>query len=207
MLVLLLFTSAQAQEPSVWKSLSRFDFGMGIHAYSIATDDSVPAQDLNSRANLLHLGIMAGLNLPFVPIGEHMSLGFNPNIGFAVGLSGGFSNEGSQSMSLELPLYATMKFGTDATWLGAKFPVGATVGVGYHYSAFIFATTGVIVDYGLPSVMAELNFGKRRGDIGLVKIRYSLSLGSHTEHFNTDSPDDKLVFTHHSFYVLVTPGY
>jgi hypothetical protein len=201
--VLLLFCSAaHAQQQNVWKHFLRPDLGLGIHVYSLAESDTTPQQDLNSRYNTVHLGGMVGLNLPFLPIADNFSAGLNPNVALTIALSG--SGE-SQSMSIEAPVYATLKYGTDATWSGSKSIVGVTAGIGYQYTLFIFPAT--VVSYGLPSVMAEINFGKRRSDIGLIKFRYAVSLGNHIEPFTSGGTETQIVFTHHSFYLLFTPGY
>lgn len=201
----LLAVSLHAQDqPSVWKHLGRPDYALGLHFYSLSENENTAQQDLESRYNTVHLGAMAGLNLPFVPITDHLSAGLNPNIGVAFGLSGSMGPDGfdSRTISFEFPMYATIKYGTDATWAGSKTVIGASAGVGYHYTVFIIPST--VVTYGLPSVMAELNFGKRRSAMGLIKLRYSASLGSHSEDFGDDG---QIVFTHHSFYVMFTPGY
>jgi hypothetical protein len=172
--------------------------------YSLASHDSVAANDVDDRLNPTFLGVMGGLNLPVVTLAEHLSLGINPNLGLATPLSdlGGYSS----SVTVEAPLYLTLKYGTDATWDGSRTVIGASAGVGYQFTLWAFSDLSTVT-YGMPSIFGELNFGKRRSAVGLIKLRYSLSLGSHNEEFVSDGDVGQIVFTHHSFHLLFTPGY
>lgn len=200
---LLSATAASAQKPSVWKHITRPDWGLDAHFYSIADSDTTPKNDVDRRADRMHIASSLGLNLPFIEIADHFTAGLNPNIG--VGMS--FFNFDYPSFSFELPVYATLKYGTDATWAGSKSYLGAAVGIGYHYNALLF-TSGTTVGFGLPSVMAELSIGKRRSALGLIKLRYTTSLGSHTEEYTSNGAViGRMVVTQHAFHVLFTPGY
>lgn len=195
--------AAHAQKPSVWKHITRPDIGLSLHMYSIADSDTTPKNDVDRRADRVQFGSALGLNLPFVEIASNLTAGLNPNIGLGVSINDMYS----PSISIEVPVYATLKYGTDATWAGSKSYIGAAVGIGYHYNALFF-TSGTSVGFGLPSLMAELSIGKRRSTIGLLKFRYTASLGSHTEEYTSNGQVvGRMVVTQHAFHLLFTPAY
>lgn len=196
--------TAYSQSASIWKHFLRPDVALDVYFYSLAESDTAATNDLDSRSNLLHLGASVGLNLPFVEIADDFTAGLNPNIGITSSISAM-----TPILTLEVPIYATLKYNTDATWAGSKGVVGLSAGIGYHHAAFVFVESGTVVDFGMPTFMAELNFGKRRSSMGLIKLRYTSSIGSHTELFPDDNggQDGQIVFTRSAFHLLFTPGY
>lgn len=195
--------SASAQKPSVWKHITRPDWGLDAHFYSIADSDTTPKNDVDRRADRMQFGVSLGLNLPFIEIADNFTAGLNPNIGVGASLI----SFDYPSFSFELPVYATLKYGNDATWAGSKSYIGAAVGIGYHYNALFFVS-GVTTAFGLPSLMAELSIGKRRSSLGLIKLRYTTSLGSHTEEYTSNGQVvGRMVVTQHAFHILFTPAY
>jgi hypothetical protein len=200
---LLSATAASAQKPSVWKHITRPDWGLDAHFYSIADSDTTPKSDVDRRADRIQIGSSLGLNLPFIEIADNFTAGLNPNIG----LGASFLSFDDPSFSFELPIYATLKYGNDATWAGSKSYIGAAIGIGYHYNALLFMS-GTTTGFGLPSVMAELSIGKRRSSLGLIKLRYTTSLGSHTEEYTSNGVVvGRMVVTQHAFHLLFTPAY
>jgi len=196
---------------SIWKYFSRPDFGVDGFFYKIDETGQGPGVDYNSTLLILHWGMSAGFNLPFYQLGEHWSLGINPNVGIGIGSSqyDWAGNSGTASLSLEVPVFVTMKLGTDATWLGSKTAVGGTVGIGYQYSDFISLSGSTSYDYALPTFMLEVNFGVRRTSPGLIKIRYTANLGSYVYR---DEYDDGEAFVEDRFHqsavhLIFTPAY
>ena len=58
--------AASAQKPSVWKHITRPDWGIDVHLYSIADSDTTPKNDVDRRADRVHIASSLGLNLPFI---------------------------------------------------------------------------------------------------------------------------------------------
>ena len=113
-----------------------------------------------------------------------------------------------RALTVEVPAYVTFKWGTDATWAGSRSWVGLTVGAGYDYNIFVPIDWGFgAITYGVPSIMGEVNFGKRRGGVGLFKIRYSMGVGTHKETWTSGGSDFDLHMTQHAFDLIVTTGY
>jgi hypothetical protein len=84
--------------------------------------------------------------------------------------------------------------------------LGASAGIGCQATLFNFGEN--FYSYVVPSFMAEINFGKRRSSIGLIKLRYSAQIGSHNERIAyDDGTESKLVFTNHAIHLIFTPGY
>lgn len=178
------------------KHLGRPDLGAGILVYSIS--DSVESFPL------LHFGVSAGLNLPFYYLAENLAIGLNPNIGGSLQMTGEYTS--SNTASLELPVYLTLKLNTDATWKGSKSDFGVSAGIGTHYSVLYFLNSGENFSYLRPGFMGELNFGSRRGNAGLYKLRFSSYIGSHREE-SEDFPGEFLLFKQFALQLLWVPGY
>lgn len=201
-LLLVLATPVFAQKASTWKHLQRPDAGASLRFLSLTESDTTASNDLDSRIDLVSLAAIGGFNLPFVELNEDMSIGFNPNIVMATALSR------YPALTIEIPAYATFKYGTDATWAGSKSWIGATVGIGYDYNIFIpFGDELSSINYGIPSLMAEVNFGKRRGGLGLIKLRYSMGIGDHKETWTSGGSEFDLFLTQYSFDLIITSGY
>lgn len=178
------------------KHLGRPDIGAGLLVYTISdTVETFP---------LLHGSLALGLNLPFFYLTDNLALGVNPNVAGSMQMSSEYSSSGSAS--LEIPVYLTMKLNTDATWKGSKSNVGLTAGIGPHYSILLFLNSGESFSYLRPGFMAEINFGSRRSDAGLYKLRFSSYIGSHVEE-SEDFPGEELFFNQYALQVLWTPGY
>jgi hypothetical protein len=197
-LLLALVIPAAAQKASMWKHLQRPDAGGSLRFLTISSGDTAAYE-------LTGIGAIGGFNVPFLEIAEDMSIGFNPNA-----FTGMYFSREMPAVSFEIPAYITWKWGTDATWGGSKSWVGTTVGLGYDYNILIASAFPSIVTYGMPSLMAEINFGKRRGGVGLIKLRYSMALGSHTEpiqdSFDSDDTYD-VDLTQYGFDLIITAGY
>lgn len=204
LLFVLASTTLRAQSVSVWKHVMRPDFSFDLYFYSLADSDTTPKNDRDARIDLLHWGSSTGMNLPFVEIADDLTAGLSPNVGLTLALSSVVP-----AVTLELPVYATLKFNTDATWKGSKTPVGLSAGIGYHHTVYGLVKGGTFVSFGRPVIMAELNFGKRRSEMGLIKFRYTQALGSHTEVFpgTSGGQDGQIVFTRSGFHLIFTPAY
>ncbi len=132
-----------------------------------------------------------------------MTVGINPNIDFARVFESFYQSQ----FTLDFPAYLTLKYGTDATWAGSNKGFGFAAGVGYRYT-LMFGGPQTFT-FGMPSLMFEVNVGKRRSTLGLVKLRYSLSIGTHDYllEYNDGGPPDHILFTNHAFHILLTPGF
>lgn len=207
-LVFTVFTSPLFAQ-SVWKSLSKPDLGLALYLYNYEEEYKAEGIESNSSTTLSHLGVIFGFNLPFVPLGDDISLGLNPSAAIAFVNSGGGYYDDSQTtmISVELPWYATFKLGTDASFKGSSFPLGLTLGIGYHFSHLQGITADFSESFGLPSVMAEINFGKRKSWPGLVKLRYTQSLGSHEIDASHGDVVDKVSITRTGLHLIIVPGY
>ena len=170
----------------LWKQK---DLGIGVNLYSFKgyslTDTSFyTTSNLNNAPDTIELGstssygvtVFAGWNFPLINLAEGWSVGINPNLAFTAGLSGGFG------MFLEIPVFATLKYGTDATWskstsFDKKF--GAAIGIGYQatlgYTEAPITTTGISAVYALPTIMAEVSFVRNKKT--LYKVRFQTNLG------------------------------
>jgi hypothetical protein len=195
-LLLTLALPATAQKASMWKHLQRPDAGASLRFMTLSSGDT-------SSVELTGIGAIGGFNLPFLEVAEDMSIGFNPNI-----YSGAYLSTDMPGISIEIPAYITFKWGTDATWGGSKSWVGTTFGLGYDYNVLILSQYNVIT-YGIPTLMAEVNFGKRRGGVGLIKLRYSMGLGGYTHEVTDDFDGDRysLDITQYGFDLIITSGY
>ncbi len=204
--ILFLFMSGSlyAQAPSLWKHFLRPDVGSGFTLYSLADSDTAAENDPDSRRIMFHVGSSVGLNFPFFEIADDFTAGLSPNIGFTVGI-GSFLT----AVTVEAPIYATLKYKTDATWAGSKSVVGASAGIGYQHTGYFLFDSGTLVDFGMPAFMAEVNFGRKRSTLGLIKIRYTATIGSHTEIFPADNggQEGQIVFRQWGLHLLFTPAY
>lgn len=204
--ILFMFMSGSlyAQSASIWKHFLRPDVGSGITFYSLADSDTAAENDLDSRRTVFHVGSSVGLNFPFVEIADDFTAGLSPNLGLTFGVGSFFS-----AVTIDAPIYATLKYKTDATWAGSKSVVGASAGIGYQHTGYFLFDSGTFIDFGLPVFMAEVNFGKKRSTLGLIKVRYTASIGSHTEIFPADNggEEGQMVFKHWGLHLLFTPAY
>lgn len=207
--LLLLFTCVhQLPAQSVWKHFSRPDIGAVLYGYNYQETRSNKWENSHSDISLPHVGMIVGFNLPFVPLADNLSLGLNPSVAIAFANRSDFYGASETVMgSLEVPWYATIKYGTDATYKGTQFPLGVSLGIGYQYSYAFAFSGGFSEGFGLPSVMAEVNFGKRKTWPGLVKLRYTTTLGSAEFDYSTSSTEHKLSIKHSGFHLIVVPGY
>ena len=198
---------------SFWRNFERVDAGGSILFYNHKheariTDD--PGSEFNEDRTFSHIGLMFGLNLPVYPMGDNMSLGICPGIGFSVATETDFFGEKSQFIAASLPLYATFKLGADATYKGSTFPLGMSVGLGYHYSYLMRVGDGAEFSegIGLPSMMAEVCIGKRK-KWGLIKLRFTQDLGSYTIDYSDPSRfiENKLTISRTGLHLIYVGGY
>ena len=195
--LLLAIASTEARGQEFWNHFLRPDLGANLTFYRI-TD---PQETF--EYNIVNMGGLIGLNLPVVPLADNLALGINPSIGVSIELTGtGYSDV----MSLEVPVYATLKYNTDATWKGSKAPVGFSAGLGAHSSNLLFVSSEVTASYLVPSYMVEVNFGSRRGNAGLYKVRWTSYIGSYAESLE-EFDDEYLVFNQMAIHLLWVPGY
>ncbi len=200
-LLLAVVSTTQAQRSGFWKYFERPDYGMGIHLYEFKKRDSLNMDVPSSRETATGITSIIGVNFPVIALDSDMSIGFNPQ--FEIG---GIFGDGAFGYTIEIPAFATWKYGTDASWRGSKFPIGVTVGLGYQYTAVLGMGS---YGFARPSMLAEINFGKRRGPIGLIKLRYTRSLASHVESIDYDDglgPERFSVWSH-AFYVEYVSNY
>lgn len=204
LVLLLLFiaaSTAHAQRSGFWKFFERPDYGFGIHLYQFHHRDSLNADVAASKQGAVGLTSIIGANFPLFPLDSNMSVGINPQ------LEAGFILGGPAfGYAIEIPVIATWKYGTDASWKGSKFPLGATVGLGYQYSAFLGSDS---YGFARPTMLVEINIGKRRGPIGLVKLRYTRSLASHVEtiDYNDGLGPERFSIWSQAFYLAYVLNY
>jgi len=168
----------------------RWDIGLDLHALSL--------QDMegNSKVTSIGYGFTAGLNLP-VLYGDSsaFTLGVNPSIMF--GSVAGYDN----LLSVAVPLLATLKFNNDAMIRPTSgWHVGGTIGGGFTYNMLLpISSTAVTLTDWIPTLMAEVNFGKRKsGFPGLIKIRFTKPLGEivhETENVRYTTTHISIMFT------------
>jgi hypothetical protein len=189
--------------PSLWRYFSRLDMGLGLHIHTNATAEDLPSSNVVDQVDIVALGVTFGVNLPMVYLSDQMTLGLNPNIDLARILNA----SGGESISVEATGYATLKYGTDATWAGVNSGFGFAAGFGYRHSVLIYPAR--VFGYGLPNVLAEISIGKRRSTLGLVKLRYSMSIGSYDYEidYNDGGPVQHTFFSNHAFHILLTPNF
>ncbi len=194
---LFLCSGVQAGAQDFWKHFLRPDVGAALYFYNLSDTGGV------DEYNLVHLGALFGLNLPIVPIADNLAFGLNPSLGFSAQLTG-YGESGV--FALEVPVYATLKYNTDATWKGSKSPVGFSAGIGAQSSNLIFLNSGITASYLVPSYQLEVNMGSRRGDGGLYKLRWTSYIGSHEEPLE-EFDDEPIVFKQFALHLLWVPGY
>lgn len=211
-LVTLCCLPAVASAQSFWRYFERPDFGGGLIFYDYEAKERItsdPNSDESVKRTFTHYAALGGFNFPIVALGDNMSVGINPGLGFSATPSGDFYGGSSTSfLAIEVPWYATLKLGADATYKGSTFPIGGTIGIGYHYSYIVNESSILTHGIGTPSLMAEVSFGKRKS-WGLLKLRYTHDLGSHTSDFSNPSInlESKLSISRSSFQLLFVSAY
>lgn len=195
---LLLLGGSTLHAQSIWRHFTRPDLGGGLYFYSIRNKDLPEAE-----YNTVHYGFLGGFNLPFLEIADDFTAGFNPSLGLSVAATNSYG--GSSSMAVEVPLFATLKYNTDATWKGSKTPVGFSVGLGYHHTGFFFPDAGEFLSIGAPAYMLEFNFGVRRGF--LTKIRWTSWLGDIEAPLSEGIDPPTLVFSQSALHLVLVPSY
>lgn len=201
---MLLANRAECRGQSVWKFFSRPDVGLSLNFYRFTN----PA-DREEYFDLLHASGQIGFNLPVIRPAENLSFGINPALGLSGQLLGDTYNPytgqlSSSTLAVEAPVHATVKLNTDASWKGSKAGVGFTAGIGAQYNAFFFLHSGVNTGYIQPSYLLEINFGSRRGDIGLIKLRWTSYIGENEADFGDDL---RSLIRQSAVNLLWTPGY
>ena len=196
--ILLFVVSFNLYSQSLSELWKQKDFGIGINLYKFegytlsdtstyTTSNPNNAPDTNELGATASYGITVfnGWNFPIINLAEDLSIGINPNIAFTAGLSGGLG------MFIEVPVFATLKYGTDAVWnksttFDKKF--GSAIGIGYQvtlgYTEAPINTTGIGLAYALPTVMAEISFVVNEKN--LYKIRFQTNLGRTQQYDYTD---------------------
>jgi hypothetical protein len=192
---------------SIWKHFSKPDFGLALYVYNYEEEHKNEYLDSHGKTSLSHLGAIVGFNLPFVPLDDDLSIGLNPSAALAVVNRSSDYYEQTTMISVELPWYATLKWGTDASFKGSSFPLGVTAGIGYHFSHLQGITGNFSESFGTPSLLAEVNFGKRKSWPGLVKLRYTHSLGTHEIDASHGDVVDKLSISRSGFHLIFVLGY
>ncbi len=195
----------------IGKYFSRVDLGISGFLYSHEQDYTANGIDEHADQTLFHFGILFGFNVPFLQLADHLTVGVNPSFGFGLGSSGSsyYTQEPTPSLSLEIPWFLTMKWGTDATLLGSKTAIGASIGIGAQYSYLIWLEGETeTYNYVLPTYMVELNFGKRKSEPGLIKLRYTANIGSYLqqEEFGDDALYENRL-RQSAVHLIYTPGY
>lgn len=189
--------------PSLWRYFGRYDVGMGLHFHTLAIREDVPASNVNERADFIGLSATIGVNLPIVHLSDQMTLCLSP----IAEASKIMNSEYENAATLEFTGYAALKYGTDATWAGVNSGIGITAAFGYRHT--ILFVPARPYSFGLPNVMAEVSLGKRRSTLGLVKLRYSMSLGSYDYEidYNDGGPTEHAFFSNYAFHLLLTPNF
>lgn len=192
-----------------WRHFGRPDLGFSVNFYRLTNPDETEDED---EFNLIHMCPQIGLNIPIIPLAEHLRIGLNPGVGLSAQPFGDtydpFTGDlTSSTLAIEVPLYATLKFNTDATWKGSKSTFGCAAGIGAHYNAFFFLRSGVNAGYFQPSYMLEANFGSRRGKGGLFKLRWTSYIGTHMEEIEEFDDDLRIGFHQFAIGLHWVPGY
>jgi|GEM_PF-2549242 len=174
--IMTMISPRPAQAQSVWKYLGRIDFIASVYQYSIEGRTDAPPGTFDGTFTSISAGI--GFNVPVYHLAHDLSLGINPNIEMA-GVPGTAEEVDDRiplTLSLEVPVYATLKYGTDASWHGES-KIGFAAGIGAQYTALTtLDPADISTSYVAPGIMAEVNF--RLGSSGLMKLRYSTILGT-----------------------------
>ncbi|GCC50229.1 hypothetical protein SanaruYs_04440 [Chryseotalea sanaruensis] len=155
------------------------DTGIGLNynqykGFAIPDPISNPTyNELDAKSSYGLIGY-SGWNFPILILADHTSIGFNPNIGVGISLTGGYG------VHADIPIFITLKTGTDATWSKSttfEKKVGAAIGIGYQtiagYTEAPIAS-GIGVIYALPSAMAEVSFVIKKTN--LYKLRFQTNL-------------------------------
>lgn len=181
-------------QPSVWKYFGRIEYGGGITAYQLS--------DATDKFTMIQGNAQLGFNLPVVYLSKEASVGLSPNAGIEAPIFGEYGS----MLSLYVPAYATIKYGTDATWSSTKNKVGFTAGIGYRYITGVFPSSGLTLSYGQPSYMLEVNFGKRRNS--LLKVRFSGTFGEYKwVPEDAINDDDYVNFGNWALQLVFVPSY
>ncbi len=175
MISIAILAPANAQAQSIWRYLGRVDILASIYRYTITGTDVVANAPFSGTFTSIGSGV--GFNVPFYHIERELTLGINPNIE-VVGVPGTAAEVEGRiplTLSLEAPIYTTIKYGTDATW-NAQSKIGFAAGIGVHYTALTtLDPADISTSFIAPAIMAEVSF--RLGS-GLMKLRYSTILGT-----------------------------
>ncbi len=181
-LLILCCLPAVSSAQSFWRGFERPNIGGGILFYDYRENGRFvydPGSEASYRNTFAHYSFQAGFNLPAVALNEDIAVCLNPALGLSAATKSDFYGSSSNFITIEAPIYATVQIGTDASFKGSKFPLGAALGLGYHYSYVIGTPSDLSEGVGNPSIMAEISIGKRKS-WGLIKIRYTQDITSHT---------------------------
>ncbi len=211
------FAPGALAKDTFWKHFSRPDLATGLWIYDVKFQETDFFGGDEESATFNHFGAYIAWYLPVTQIADHLSTGLYPGLGltaapsqtvrdFSTGLT---YSSGSNSIAFELPIFAMIKWGTDATWKGKRgFGFGVAAGIGYEYSYLIFPNSGETRSFGLPAAIFEINLGKRKSKVGLIKLRYARTLGTSDEEFFIDGVKvGTESFEVQSIQIAFTPGY
>lgn len=169
-------SSLQAQ--TFWDYVGQYDTGYGLKYFTLrgyAQIDSAGEQRIPLSEDLIGISYTYGFYYPFMSLGKDLSWGIQPNFGVTTAWSSLSSEGGDFIATLNVPVFAMIKYGTDAEFYGKK-PFGVGVGVGYNLQGLLSLSGGLDLTgiYHGPEFLVEASVVA--GKLGLVKLRFMTSL-------------------------------
>lgn len=199
--------AGSARGQSLWRYLGRPDVMIGIVRYEVSGTPTGSPDSFDT--SLLEIGVGIGATLPIVKLGRDMSIAVIPGIAVA-GVPATASTDNTDrfplTMSFEAPLFAALKYGTDAVWY-SDTQAGVGIGIGGWYGAFTtLDPVDITASYLLPAIMVEASVVISRR---LFKIRYCRLFGEslHDIHDPSSDPVGRAAVTQQSIQLLFNPGY
>lgn len=205
LLVLVLITlcaSHTASAQSLWDYLARFELGIG-HGSLNAERPPTQYEDPDSvELSTDYSGVMVsvGWNWPLVKLAPDLGLGVSASARLILSTRSEGDNDysyypalpsydpndlgqsgGGYSTHVNIPFYAMLKYGADATW-GWRKPFGAAFGFGYQ-----FVYHDPKLEYWAPFIAGEVSFASKLLR-GVLKLQYHREI-TRTK-YSTDVYDD-----------------
>ncbi|HCN05436.1 MAG TPA: hypothetical protein DIS79_07430 [Bacteroidetes bacterium] len=175
---------------------SRWDIALGVSVLNFREDLGDGGIHQFSSASY---AFGAGINLPVLYSDSSLfTVGLNPSVSVTDLSRGSFP-----TFVVSAPLLLTLKVNNDAHIRPPSgWHIGGTLGGGVMYNAILPTNGAETLSDVIPTVMAEINIGKRKsGFPGLLKLRYTQPLGTQ-EHFN-----GTLTYTMTNVSLIYTTGF
>jgi len=174
----LFFITTLSHAQYLGKCFKNYEIGFGYTVFK-ATGTQIQTNPLTQVASdTVPLSVnqptpsaMLGFNFP---IQLHKDFGFGVNTSLIASAGGAYG--------VQVPLFLTFKYGTDATHNDEAKRFGFGAGIGYDFTAF--TVDNVSASYKIPSYFAEISFLPRNT---LMKLKFISSLGSVQKNFPYDA--------------------